>query len=80
MIINIIIDYHMGIICGTWNSNTKLTGDVETKFPNIAQATAEKRSSEQRFIRIQVKNIWSVWAIYLPVVQNFDHYVINESQ
>ena len=71
----------MGIICGTWNSNTKLTGDVETKFPVIAQATAEKqRPSVQRFIRIQVKNIWWLRAIYLPGVQNFDHYVINESQ
>ena len=70
----------MGVICGTWNSNTKLTGDVE-QFPVIAHATAEKQQpSEQRFIRIQVKNIWSVWAIYLPGVQNFDHYVINESQ
>ena len=56
----------MGVICGTWNSNTKLTGDVETKFPVIAHATAEKQGpSEQRFIRIQVKNIWSVWAIFI---------------
>ena len=79
--INILTDYHMGIICGTWNSSTKLTGDVETKFPVIAQATAEKqRPSEQRFIRIQGKNIWSIWAIYLPGVQNFDHYAIKESQ
>ena len=71
----------MGVICGTWNSNTKLTGDVDMKFPVIAQAIAEKqRPSEQRFICIQVKNIWSVWIIYLPGVQNFDHYVINESQ
>ena len=68
-------------MCGMWNSNTKLTGDVETKFLVIAQATAEKqRPWEQRFILIQVKNIWSVWAIYLPGVLNFDHYVINESQ
>ena len=70
----------MGVVCGTWNYNTKLIGDVETKFPVIAQATAEKQRPSEQFIRIQVKNIWSVWAIYLPGVQNFDHYVINKSQ
>ena len=55
----------MGVIRGTWNSNTKLTSDVETKFPVIPQATAEKqRPSEQRFIRIQVKTFdWYEWFI-----------------
>ena len=81
IMINIIIDYYMGIICGTWNSNTKLTRDVETKFPVIAQVTTEKQwPLDQRFICFQIKSIWLVWPISLPGLQNFYHYVINESQ
>ena len=43
------------------------------KSPVIAQLTTEKRWQDQWFICIQVKNIWSVWPLSLPGLQNCDH-------